>query len=480
MFRTLIDDQFPDLIDRVGLDGKHIYANRAFLQAVGVTKDQHQDKTSRQISEIPSHITKLFEDARHQVIESGEMMTLDYEYPTPYGKRHFHTHLIPEFDENHDIQSLLSFTRDISDVKQFEEKLKETYEAYRLLARNFPNGLVALYDHDLVYTAVGGKGLSDIGLSPDALIGKRLRDVFPTDVYKRDEPALLDALAGKTTVSEVEYAGRYYRVHTLPIRNEAGEVIKGMVMSQDVTELELAKQRAVELALERQKIDLMRSFVRDASHEFRTPLSSISTALYMIRRLDEDSKFTKYLNRIEQETDQVVALVDDLLVMTRLDSGIELEQDIVDVDVLIRQLVEKYRSEMIDGDERFRFDCIDPPCQMKGDALYLSMAVDEIIDNARRYSKRGGKIAVSVDKIDNTLQIVIKDEGIGIPQEALPRVFDRFFRVDEAHSTAGFGLGLAIARKIIDYHGGQITIESEVDNGTTCIVTLPLYQSADE
>ena len=121
---------------------------------------------------------------------------------------------------------------------------------YRTVAENFPNGMVALFDRDLRYTVVNGEGLAAIGLSGSDLEGKRLRDVFPPDVYERDEPALLAALNGERTDALVAFGAQHFRVVTLPVKNAAGEVIQGMVMSQNVTALKESELR-LEKAIER-------------------------------------------------------------------------------------------------------------------------------------------------------------------------------------------------------------------------------------
>ena len=258
--------------------------------------------------------------------------------------------------------------------------------------------------------------------------------------------------------------------------NDKSQYIHKLETRINQLEAQLEQQKTDTQNLELHKIDLIQSFIRDASHEFRTPLSSINTALYMLHRLDEDNRLAKYLDRIDEESKLISELVDDLLVMTRLDSGVPLEHEAVDVNILVCQLVEKHRSEMVGGKHRLQFECKEFECVVDGDAYYLTMAIDALLDNARRFSKRGGVIHVEVEKQTHNLCIKIIDEGIGIPADALPHIFERFFRVDEAHSTSGFGLGLAIAHKIVAYHKGSIQIASEVDKGTTCTLLLPCHQ----
>lgn len=132
------------------------------------------------------------------------------------------------------------------EVKNLDEDI-ETIKAreaqYRTMAEHFPNGLIALYDQELRYTIVNGEGLRVIGMKPEDLEGKRLRDVFPPEIYKRDEPALKAALAGETTRSIVPFGPQHFRIITLPVLDKSGQVISGLIMSQNITSLVNAEKQ---------------------------------------------------------------------------------------------------------------------------------------------------------------------------------------------------------------------------------------------
>ncbi len=136
---------------------------------------------------------------------------------------------------------------DITKEKLQEEALTASEARYRTIAANFPRGMVALYDHDLRYTLMDGQGLQVIGLTPADFEGKRLRDVFPPEVYERDEPALLAALRGETNTSVMPFSDEYFKVTTLPVEDEQGNIMGGMVISQNVTELKQAEVQQREL-----------------------------------------------------------------------------------------------------------------------------------------------------------------------------------------------------------------------------------------
>lgn len=140
--------------------------------------------------------------------------------------------------------------QDITKRKRAEEALRESERRYRTLVDNFPNGIVGLFDHDLHYITVGGQGLTKSGLSKEIFEGKKLREIYPPEIYERDEPALIAALEGESRVSVVPYGDRIFEVYTLPVKDSQGEIAGGMVMTQDVTDRKQAEE-ALEIERER-------------------------------------------------------------------------------------------------------------------------------------------------------------------------------------------------------------------------------------
>ncbi len=186
-------------------------------------------------------------------------------------------------DENGDFQ-IIGAVENIDEQKRAVEALARSEELHRTIMRNFPSGMIALLDHDLRYTLVDGNGLKEIGLTPDDLEGKRLRDVFPPEIYERDEPHLLAALAGEARVNDVAYNGKHYRIHTLPVKDRHGEIMAGMVMTQDITPLRMAEQQRIELTVAQEKARFLAEFLGNMSHDLKTPLSIINTSLYLLER----------------------------------------------------------------------------------------------------------------------------------------------------------------------------------------------------
>ncbi|WP_222869796.1 HAMP domain-containing sensor histidine kinase [Actinomadura decatromicini] len=239
----------------------------------------------------------------------------------------------------------------------------------------------------------------------------------------------------------------------------------------------------------------MRLFVADASHELRTPLTSIRgfARLYHHGAGRKDPAAERLLGRIENEAERMGRLVEDLLLLARLDREPALEMDVVDLSVLAGDAVHAARAR--DGDRPVRLVLSDRPVTVRGDERRLHQVIGNVVGNALTHTPDGTPVRVSVDRVRagspagahtgsgpapgaDAVLIEVADQGPGIAPEHLPRVFDRFYRADADRSrdtdgTGGTGLGLAIAAALVLAHGGRMEASSGVGTGATFRVLLP-------
>ena len=225
-------------------------------------------------------------------------------------------------------------------------------------------------------------------------------------------------------------------------------------------------------------LDKSRSqFVSNASHELRTPLSTMKilsqTLLY---EENPNPQMTKeFLNDINKEIDRLNSIVSDLLTLVSLDSGIKLNTG----DVRLRDLLTEQvkRLSPLAREQGIELECaIRDAVDTVGDAVKLQQVIYNVIDNAIKYTPRGGSVRAELSRSGKTAYIRVTDTGIGIPKDDLSHVFERFYRVDKARSreTGGTGLGLSICKQIMLQHGGDITASSEEGKGSTFIIELPI------
>ncbi|GHU88637.1 hypothetical protein FACS1894202_05130 [Clostridia bacterium] len=217
-------------------------------------------------------------------------------------------------------------------------------------------------------------------------------------------------------------------------------------------------------------------FVSDASHELRTPIAVIQGYANMLDRWGKDDPNTllESIQALKKEADGMQNLVEQLLFLSRGDNGgIALTRRTVDVRALTEELCQE--NLMIDDSHRYSAED-NGELEVSADAGLLKQALRTLIDNARKYTPDGGEITLSYKRQDGEARLSVQDTGIGIPADDVPRVFDRFFRSDvsRARKTGGSGLGLSIAKWIVDRHGGTIEVLSRVGAGTRITFVLPL------
>jgi signal transduction histidine kinase len=249
-------------------------------------------------------------------------------------------------------------------------------------------------------------------------------------------------------------------------------------IGQDVTELRQAQQHEFQIKLERERRHLLTTFFQNAAHEFRTPLATINSGVYLMSRSDDPDRRKQKAKQIEGQIQRITRLVDNLLLMTRLDSDNALANDPVDIEQILRTAC-KLAYENCPGNHNLHVEIQPDLPSVMGDADYLSDALEEIIDNACRFTPEDGKIDVQAGSTNDHIWIEIRDTGPGIVEDDLPHIFETFWRQDVAHSTPGFGLGLPAARRIIEQHGGEVTVMSHPGAGTRVTVTLPLVTDID-
>lgn len=248
--------------------------------------------------------------------------------------------------------------------------------------------------------------------------------------------------------------------------NEKNETVGAIIVLQDVTEQE--------------KLDRMRKeFVANVSHELRTPLTTIKS--YTETLLDgamENKEYTvNFLKVIDSESERMTRLVKDLLQLSRLDyDNIQWNMKKIDVYKIISECVYRMNISAKQKNQILEFNSDESIPEIMGDKDRFEQVIVNILSNAIKYTPENGKIEVALKLDGENIIVKVADNGIGIPKEDLPRLFERFYRVDKARSRmlGGTGLGLSIARQIVEAHKGKIKIQSEYGQGTQVFITLPV------
>ncbi len=218
-----------------------------------------------------------------------------------------------------------------------------------------------------------------------------------------------------------------------------------------------------------------KQFIQDVSHELRTPLTIMRGELEVaLKRQRSPQEYSSILQSSLEETAKIGKLLENLLALARLDSSsVSLARDTVDISAIMRDILDD--MEILAHQKGIEIDFVSQEgIILPIDKDQIMRSFINILENAIKYTPEKGHISVEVIRENAYAIITITDTGIGIPEQDLPHIFDRFYQADSSRSSAGFGLGLSIALSIIEAHGGSITVESTPKQGTTFLISLPM------
>jgi PAS domain S-box-containing protein len=263
------------------------------------------------------------------------------------------------------------------------------------------------------------------------------------------------------------------------LTDEHGEVTHIVSSGVDISARQQLEERNLELALEREKVKMLGNFVRDASHDFRTPLSILNTALYLMRRSPGAEVFEPRLLEMEHQVSHLTRLIDQLLTMTRLDSGTGIKLAQVVLNDIVQMVAASLQASTQEKDQQMTVRLAEDLPPVLADVWQLNQALRNVGINAVQYTPRGGSVMIETARENRSVVIRISDTGVGIEPADLPHVFDRFYRADKARTggEAGAGLGLAITRKILELHQGDITASSAPGQGAVFTIRLPIMEA---
>lgn len=336
--------------------------------------------------------------------------------------------------------------------------------------RELEDVLASLQDAVLVVDAEGrlrflnAAALRLFDLRIEEVLGANLIEALPS--FGLDS-AMREALRdGQSSEQELQlYSPKLREVflRVAPVFSGASARTGAVAIVQDLTELR---------RLER----VRRDFVSNASHELRTPIATVRALAETLESADGDPKASeRFLPPLISEAERLSRLVSDLLDLARAEDAPTSPFSFIPLRPIASNAVERLRDKAARRQISIVWNAEGHAPQVEGDAASLEQVVFNLLDNALSYTPEGGRVNVEVDDDANGAVVHVEDNGIGIPDDDLSRVFERFYRVDKARSRAegGTGLGLAIVKHIVENHGGYIEVESNVGKGTSFHVHLP-------
>lgn len=302
------------------------------------------------------------------------------------------------------------------------------------------------------------------GVTQEAALGKPVAEA--TRHHQSVELWQRCLASGHTEQAIIDLAKRFILQGTA---TPLGQALPGRVLLlfQDMT-----RQHQIE--------NLRRDFISNVSHELRTPLASLKAITETLQggALDDPPAARRFLDQMETEVDALSLMVAELLELSRIESGrVPLElKPVRPIDILL-PACERLGLQAERAGLTLETDCADDLPDVQADASRVQQVVVNLLHNAIKFTPSVGKVILSAGIQEKFVLFSVKDTGIGISPEDLPRIFERFYKADRARASSGTGLGLAIARHLVEAHGGEIWVESEIDQGSTFFFTIPLANS---
>jgi two-component system phosphate regulon sensor histidine kinase PhoR len=271
---------------------------------------------------------------------------------------------------------------------------------------------------------------------------------------------------GERRLNLLERPGRQYlQAATTPIIGGGEWAV--LVVFHDLTDV-----RRTEL--------VRRDFVANVSHELRTPLAAIKSVMETLvgGAIEEPKVAREFLQRADEEVDRLIQLVEELLELSRIESGeVPLAVAPADIGALLSFVVERLKPQAERKRVALRIEAGEALKDIAVDAQRLERAVGNLVHNAIKFTPEGGSVKVSAAAKDGSVVIQVSDTGIGIAPEDLPRIFERFYKVDHSRASGGSGIGLAVVKHTAEAHGGSVRAESEFGRGSTFSLSIPLVRA---
>ena len=371
-----------------------------------------------------------------------------------------------------EITNITNNLNDLSEVIRLtQENLEQESKRLHSILSYMTDGVLATNRRGKI-TMINDMAKKQLGVQKEDVLNKSILELLKIE----DEYELRDLITQipELIIDSQDANGEYLslRVRFALIRRESGFISGLVAVLHDTTEQEKEERER-------------RLFVSNVSHELRTPLTSVKSYL---EALDEgalsEPVAPDFIKVSLDETNRMMRMVTDLLHLSRIDNATShLDVELINFTAFITFILNRF-DQIRGQDEEKKYGLVrDYPITsvwIEIDTDKMTQVIDNILNNAIKYSPDGGKIKVTMKTTDDQMILSISDQGLGIPKQDLPRIFDRFYRVDRARSRAqgGTGLGLSIAKEIIKQHNGFIWAKSEYGKGSTFTIVLPYDKDA--
>jgi len=459
------------------------FVSHGITEVLGYTEEEYLRLAPEQIihpDDLPLRWNEL--------VNPGDMIGLQFRSLHKNGTWQWLEGTAVNLNDVDGINGIVFTLRNITRRKDDEKRLMESEKIYKTIAAGIPGSLIVLIDANYKYLVAEGDMLPKIGYTPKMLVGEKAKDVLPVKVYEELLPNFKRVFSGEYFITEQHRAEHDFVTRYIPLKNENNEVYAALIVSIDVSQLKTAQREITDLnmALEQRVIERthqlemankdMEAFSYSVSHDLRAPLRAVSGYAKIIEEdyndlFDEGGK--RLLGMIQQNARRMGALIDDLLAFSRLGRK-EIQKAMIDMNALTRMVVD----ELTAGNNYHADIHIEDLLPAYADSALIKQVLINFISNALKYSskKEQPEITISASAANGEIIYAVSDNGSGFDMQYGQKLFKVFERLHGHEEFEGTGVGLAIAKRIIDKHKGKIWATGKPGYGATFFFSLPSHE----
>jgi PAS domain S-box-containing protein len=474
-FLRLLIDMNPNLIFVKDQAGKYVLVNEAFARYYDVNPKDMIGKTGADFSQDTRELVTFLEQDEAVLKNNAPLSFSDMKLFNRSTGRDMYAQMVkrPIKSLDDDSTNILGIINDITEIKTAEERLKQSEQLYRQIARNVPNSAIFIFDKDMRFVLTEGALIGVITAPKELLEGKTIYEVTDPTLLPDRERRYKAVLNGSSQMEQYEEDDRSLLINILPIKDDSGHIIYGMAIILDITDLKMAQKELEEKAstLKRSNEELER-FAYVASHDLQGPLRTITSYLQLLEQryfadLGPDAK--DFISFSVSGAKRMQQLITDLLNYSRLNSVPRPYQD-VNLNELVFVVTKNLESTIQSTEAIIEYGNLPV---IFAEQYQLTQMLQNLVDNGMKFVKdKAPHIKINCTETGDFWQISVSDNGIGIEPEFKEKIFLIFQRLHADNEYPGTGIGLAICKKVADLHDGNIWFESAPGQGTTFYVTI--------
>jgi PAS domain S-box-containing protein len=479
----------PDLAYVFDLEHRFIYANEGLLRMWGRSWDEAIGRNCLELGYEPWHAA-MHDREIEQVIATKQPVRGLAPFNGTFGRRIYDYLFVPVLDRSGEVEAVAGTTRDVTERLQAEQALRESEERLQLALEV---GRSATWDWDFIKNefTVSSSYRPLHGLAAHAAVSYEqwLSEIHPSDrqrVRLYGETFFRDGTQWdvRYRVQHPEHGERWLQSTGRLERDNEGRPRRFIGVSYDITHQKQTQDARKALEASLREADRRKDeFLATLAHELRNPLAPIQSAAQLLKVIElGDPRGRQARDIIDRQVRHMVRLIDDLMDVSRITLGqITLRDDEVSLRSVLTDAIESAGPLIESLRHTLHVHLPAEPMTLQGDATRLSQIFQNLLNNAAKYTPAGGEIHVRAERVGSDVKVCVSDNGIGIPLDSQHRIFELFTRVhaQDFTNSRGLGIGLALARQLVELHGGRLQVHSEgAGTGSEFAVFLPLRQQA--